>query len=862
MGVVYKARDTHLDRFVAIKVLPHDAVADPDRKQRFTQEAKAASALNHPGIVTIYDITASDGTDFIAMEYVEGKTLGELIGVRGLSLKDALSYATQAAGALAKAHAIGIVHRDLKPSNIMVTDDGVVKILDFGVAKLADSSAATEDLSASAATITMGDRLDTAAGQIVGTPAYMSPEQAEGKKVDARSDIFSFGAVLYEMVTGAKTFQAPTAALTMSAIVNTEPTPPGRLRKDLPRDLERIILRCLRKDPARRVQFIADLTVELEEIKTESGTAIAAIETAAPRHRRQWLLGSAAIVALAVVGAWLFWPRQSESLPSPTLMPLTSFVGDERAPTFSPDGRQVAFTWNGENGANADIYVLPVGSGTPLRLTSDPAVDNAPAWSPDGSQIAFVRLQGTTRAIYLATAPVPNSERKLAEIRAIPPPPGELVPVSWFPDGKRLVAADRDAEGRMNGIVVIPVDRGEPQRVIWTAVADGTYHFPALSPAGDALGYAMCVGPLNCRLYVTELTAERTVKGAPRRLTQLSSDARGLAWTTDGRAIMYAAGAGVSTSFLWRVPVDGAEPERIELAGNYASAPAVATAGNLLAYTRGATAADIWKLTPDGETQSFLSSTLDDRNPQVSPDGTRVVFESSRLGQDSQLWVANIDGTNAAPLLQGFKGVAGSPRWSPDGRAIAFDGQDDQGQLAVQTVSAEGGRPRVLAHGYTPSWSHDGRWIYFGTRQSGRSEVWRVSAAGGDPVRVVEGSGPLESADGRTLYFRRVFASGVLTARSLETGAEQDVLDSLAGLGAQYFPVEDGIYYVARPNAAMPFALELRFLNSATGTMTTLTRFQARTGFGLTVSPDRKTILYSGTKPTDGSDLVLLRDFR
>jgi dipeptidyl aminopeptidase/acylaminoacyl peptidase len=308
--------------------------------------------------------------------------------------------------------------------------------------------------------------------------------------------------------------------------------------------------------------------------------------------------------------------------------------------------------------------------------------------------------------------------------------------------------------------------------------------------------------------------------------------------------------------------VDGGEPERIQLAGDRAAAPAVARAGNLLAYTQVSNSADIWKLAPGAQPESFLSSTLDDRNPQISPDGTRVVFESSRLGQDSQLWVANIDGTNAAPLLQGFKGVAGSPRWSPDGRTIVFDGQDDQGRLAVQTVSAEGGRPRVLAQGYTPSWSRDSRWIYFGIQRSGRSEVWRVAAAGGDPVRVVEGSTPLESTDGRTLYYRRVFASGVLNARSLETGAEHDVLDSLAGLGAQYLPVEDGIYYIARPNVAMPFALELRFLNSATGTMTTLTRFQARTGLGLTVSPDRKTILYSGTKPTDGSDLVLIRDFR
>ena len=295
MGIVYKARDTHLDRFVAIKVLPRESLSDPELKRRFTQEAKAASALNHPAIVTIHDITHADGTDFIAMEYVQGKTLADLIGRKGLRLKDTLTYAIQAAGALAKAHAVGIVHRDLKPSNIMVTDDGLVKILDFGVAKLTTSNDLDGDQWASAQTMTGHDRLETTAGRIVGTAAYMSPEQAEGKKVDARSDIFSFGAVLYEMVTGTRAFQGTSSVLTLAAVVNAEPTPPSQLTKDLPRELERIILRCLRKDPARRVQVMADLVVDLEELKSDSSTQIAAAQGPA-RTRRPALAN--------VVGGW------------------------------------------------------------------------------------------------------------------------------------------------------------------------------------------------------------------------------------------------------------------------------------------------------------------------------------------------------------------------------------------------------------------------------------------------------------------------------------------------------------------------------------------------------------------------------
>ena len=222
MGVVYKARDTHLDRFVAIKVLPPEKVADPERKRRFVQEAKAASALNHPNIVTVHDISSDAGHDFITMEYVAGKTLDRLIGHKGLGLKETLDYAIQATGALTKAHSAGIVHRDLKPSNIMVTGDGLVKVLDFGLAKLTETVAPA---SAGEFEATRTVKPYTEEGTVVGTAAYMSPEQAEGKTVDARSDIFSFGAVLYEMLTGRRAFQRDSRLSTLAAILREEPKP-------------------------------------------------------------------------------------------------------------------------------------------------------------------------------------------------------------------------------------------------------------------------------------------------------------------------------------------------------------------------------------------------------------------------------------------------------------------------------------------------------------------------------------------------------------------------------------------------------------------------------------------------------------
>lgn len=302
MGVVYKAKDTHLDRLVAIKLLPAERVADPERKRRFIQEAKAASALNHPNIITIYDIDQADGLHFIAMEYVAGKTLDQLIGRKGLKLSETLKCAIQVADALATAHAAGIVHRDLKPANIMVTEKGLVKVLDFGLAKLTEPASGDEG-----GTLTdRGDAPRTEEGAILGTIAYMSPEQAEGKKVDARSDIFSFRSVLYEMITGRRAFRGETRLSTQSAILKEEPQPISSIVEESPRELERIVARCLRKDPGRRFQHMGDVEIALEELKEESDsgklTTAAARISPGGRWKRAipWALALLAVCAAGV----------------------------------------------------------------------------------------------------------------------------------------------------------------------------------------------------------------------------------------------------------------------------------------------------------------------------------------------------------------------------------------------------------------------------------------------------------------------------------------------------------------------------------------------------------------------------------
>ncbi len=407
MGDVYEAIDTRLNRRVALKILPPALVADPERRQRFVQEAQFASALQHPNIVTIFDIGSADGTEYLAMELVRGRTLDAVIQGKGLRLADALRYAIQITDALAAAHAAGIVHRDLKPANIMVTDQGQIKILDFGLATLVD-----QGLVSGAEETRLLEAVKTGAGTILGTVAYMSPEQAEGKKVDARSDLFSFGAILYEMLSGQRAFQGDSTPAMLAAVITLEPRPLASLAAGVPQGVERLVSRCLRKDLSRRAQHASDVKLTLEELREDSASAVLAPTSAPARHRRPGpaaLTGAAVVVvALAAGAAWLWWPRAAPSPTSFSPTPLTALPGFEEYPSFSPDASQVAFEWMPEGSPRPDVYVQLVnGMGRRLRLASDGGSHGFPAWSPDGKWIAMWHQASGTRVS--ATRPHPPS---------------------------------------------------------------------------------------------------------------------------------------------------------------------------------------------------------------------------------------------------------------------------------------------------------------------------------------------------------------------------------------------------------------------------------------------------------------------
>jgi Tol biopolymer transport system component/tRNA A-37 threonylcarbamoyl transferase component Bud32 len=855
MGEVYKARDTRLNRMAALKVLPANKLGDAERRARFVNEAQAASALNHPNIVTIYGIDRDAGIDFIAMEFVPGHTMDQTIGRRRLKLGEVLRIGTQIADALAAAHTAGIVHRDLKPGNIMVTENGCVKVLDFGLAKLSENIT----LSEMDVTQTINrDKPVTEKGAILGTVAYMSPEQAEGKPVDARSDIFSFGSVLYEMVTGKRAFHGNTSIATISSILREEPMPiAGIAAEPIRRDLEKIIVRCLRKDVARRFQHIDDVKVALEELKQELDSGhLAPAGPAGPEKKARAWISAAVILLLAFAGAWVFRLRTPSEHAGPAILPLATMPGTALDPTFSPDGSQVAYVWSGENQDNFDVYVQVVGAGAPLRLTSDPAPDRWPAWSPDGRQIAFRRED----SIYLIS-PLGGPERKLVETQATP---GAL---SWSPDSKWLAVAQQPAPTQPAGIFLIPIGGGERRRLTQSEMTrlDAS---PAFSWNGRWLGYLNCnqssSSVRSCDVFVAPLDANYARLGRARRLTARSESIEKIAWTPDDQAIIFDVSLVALNSRLWRVGIkEGSVAEPLAYTDERGSQPAVSRAAKRLAYARHVDDDDIWQYEVGGVAKKLIASTTSERTANFSPDGKKIAFGSAQLG-NMQIWVSNADGSSPVQLTNA-KRWAASPSWSPDGRWIAYDSQDADSQWDIYVIEAAGGQSRRItnhpADDHVPSWSPDGEWIYFGSDRTGSQQIFRVKAAGGEPpVQVTDKGGytAIVSPDGKMLYYTKIHAGTTpLFAKPLTGGQERRVIDAIQD--KDFCVTRDRVYYIGDRDSTGLYPLAV--LDLLTEKTTQIVKIEGRIARGLSVSPDGKRFLYTGYSRV-GSDLRLVENFQ
>ena len=708
MGQVYRATDTTLKREVALKVLPADTAADPERLARFQREAQAIAALNHPNVVTIYSVERADGTHFLTMELVEGKTLSELIPLGGLPLEDFLAVALPLTDAVSAAHERRIVHRDLKPANVMVDDDGRLKVLDFGLAKLRSELSAPSDAETASTWFTAPHR-------VLGTAAYMSPEQAEGKPADARSDIFSLGVVLFEMATGTRPFRGDSPAATISSILRDTPPPLREIRPELPADLDRVIRRCLAKDPDRRYHVAAALRselVDLQEQVTPTETRPSAVASARSWSPGRWRRVTAAVGAGAVVVAVALWlavaSRQISAPPLPTnFNQLTSDPGIEWFPSLAPDGQWIVFA--GDAAGNRDIYLQSVTGQTAINLTADSADDeDQPSFSPDGERIAF-RSDRDGGGIFVMG-------RTGEAVRRVTP---EGFNPAWSPDGTRIVYASipqglRPANTEGYGELWVVSATGGDSTLVY---GGGDAMLPHWSPHGHRIAFGQRLGAVRQANVVT-IPADG---GEPVAVTAESDVSWNPVWAPDGRRLYYVSNRGGSTN-VWRVAIDEAtgrvlgEPEPLTTPSAFAAHLTISADGRRLAYSSVQETQNIFRLGLDpatgdaqGDPVPVTRGTRFWSNPDPSPDGQSVVFYS-QVQPEGDLYVIKTDGTG---LRQVTSDAATDrvPRWSPDGEwIVSFS--DRSGELQVWKSRVDGSELQQVrgdvGEGGVSAWSPDG----------------------------------------------------------------------------------------------------------------------------------------------------------
>jgi len=756
MGEVYRAKDPRLGREVAIKVLPPSFSQDADRLRRFEQEAKAAGVLNHPNITAVYDIGSHDGAPYVVQELLEGETLRLALASGKLPQRKVIDYALQIAHGLSAAHDKGIVHRDLKPENLFVTNTGRVKILDFGLAKL------TQVGEGSGPQTNLPTAAGTEPGMVMGTLGYMSPEQIKGKPADARSDIFAFGAIFYEMLSGKRAFHADSAGETMAAILKEDPPDLSVTNAAVSPGLERIVRHCLEKNPEQRFHSAHDLAFDIEALSGTSGQAVVPVKTRAFRVPPTAFAAAGLLAGFATAFLALRGPGRHPGASTgemPTYRRLTNLSGAEEFPTLSPDGQMLAFVHR--SGGKSDVWALRAGSRKPVNLTADcDRESSSPAFSPDGSLVAYASQCGEG-GLFVMSATGENA-RRLTSFGSDP---------AWSPDGREVLYSTEPVlrpYGR-NGtseIWAVEVGSGKTRRIL---AQDGIQ--PSVSPHGLRIAYwALPTGGSQRDIWTIPYGGLKAGE-KPVPVTQDPAVDWYPTWAPDGKSLYFLSNrSGVMN--LWRIPIDEAsgkplgpaEPQSLparevgglavardgrhiafvdrqtgyaierlnfDAEGRLTGKPEPVYEGSqemadfdvspdvkLLAFdSRGAAQDDLFLVSSDGSgLRQILDDAPKDRHPNFSPDGKRLFFISDRSGR-YEVWAIAADGSGLTQITKTSDDTLIEPLLSPDGRRIGIhasrkafviplDEKGAAGPLQDIPVPADGSMFFPIA------WSPDGRLLY------------------------------------------------------------------------------------------------------------------------------------------------------